>query len=380
MKTKVCHFTSGHDSYDERVFVKQCCTLYEAGYDVFLVTPSNENEERNGVHICGANVEGYSRFLRILFASRKVYKKALSIDADIYHFHDPELIPYGLKLKKMGKRVIFDSHEDTPMDILAKVWIPLLFRPFISKLYSAYESYAVKKFDGVISITPHVVDRLIKINPKTFLVTNYPIVDEAYDEKAYQDMVIGKYDDAKLRRTICYIGRIGDESMQRNVVRSLEKLDDISYVLAGPASPNYIEMLSNSPGGDKINYTGTIKFSESQDFFSKAIAGIQLTDYIPQFGYKIGSLGNTKIFGYMRSGLPVICTDFILWKQIIEKYDCGICVNPNNINEIADAIKYIINNPVRAKEMGQNGKKAAYKEFNWASQAPSLLKLYDSLE
>ena len=379
MKTKVCHFTSGHDSYDERVFVKQCCTLYEAGYDVFLVTPTNENEERNGVHICGANIEGHSRFLRMLLTSRKVYKKALSINADIYHFHDPELIPYALRLKKLGKKVIFDSHEDTPMDILAKEWIPSLFRPFISKLYSVYESYAVKKFDGVISITPHVVDRFKKINPNTCLVTNYPIINVDYDENEYEKLLDKKYSDPKIKKTICYIGRISNESMQKNIVKSLKNLNNISYVLAGPADSKYIDMLSKIPGGEKITYTGTIKFSESQDFFSNAIAGIQLSDYIPNFGYKIGSLGNTKIFGYMRSGLPIICTDFILWKEIVDKYDCGICINPHNVEEITNALKFLIDNPEIAKKMGRNAKKASYNEFNWESQAPSLLNLYKSI-
>ena len=102
---KVCHVTSVHPVEDVRIFQKECVSLARAGYDIYLVQ-QGESYEKYGVHIVGfGNVES-SRIKRMLHTSRTAYEKALAVDADVYHLHDPELLPYGIKLKKLGKKVI----------------------------------------------------------------------------------------------------------------------------------------------------------------------------------------------------------------------------------------------------------------------------------
>ena len=54
-------------------------------------------------------------------------------------------------------------------------------------------------------------------------------------------------------------------------------------------------------------------------------------------------------------------------------------VDPEDPQSIAGAIDYIINNPKRAKKMGENGIKAVTQKFNWASEEKKLFKLYGSL-
>ena len=92
-----------------------------------------------------------------------------------------------------------------------------------------------------------------------------------------------------------------------------------------------------------------------------------------------GTLGNTKLFEYMEAGLPVICSNNKLWKEIINKYNCGIAVNPNNKEEIKDAIVALKDNPDKAKIMGENGRKAIENEYNWLTQEKKILLLYDNL-
>ena len=82
----------------------------------------------------------------------------------------------------------------------------------------------------------------------------------------------------------------------------------------------------------------------------------------------------------MMAGLPVICTDFILWKEVVEKNNCGICVNPRNISEIIDAINYLLNNPEIAMQMGRNGRDAVFKEYNWNTQTQKLLSVYEKIQ
>ena len=79
----------------------------------------------------------------------------------------------------------------------------------------------------------------------------------------------------------------------------------------------------------------------------------------------------------MMAGIPVIATDFELWKEIVEGCDCGTCVNPHDIGAIADAINYYIEHPDVAKEKGLNGRKAVEQTYNWSMQEKALFEVYD---
>ena len=143
---------------------------------------------------------------------------------------------------------------------------------------------------------------------------------------------------------------------------------------------NYNEKLKSNEGWKKVNNFGIIKHEEVYGkILSQSNIGIALLDYLPLCKGNVGNLSNNKLFEYMRAGLPVIVTDFILWKEIIEENSCGICVNPNNINEIADAIKYLLDNPKIAKQMGKNGQKIVKEKYNWNMEAKKLINLYKSL-
>ena len=131
---KVCHFTSVHRSNDIRIFHKECSSLANNDFEVYLVASNTDNYELNGVHVVNATHKKRKRLARMLFTTREVYQKALEINADVYHFHDPELLPFALKLKRKGKIVIYDAHEDVPKQVMDKHWIPILMRKFISKL------------------------------------------------------------------------------------------------------------------------------------------------------------------------------------------------------------------------------------------------------
>ncbi len=81
----------------------------------------------------------------------------------------------------------------------------------------------------------------------------------------------------------------------------------------------------------------------------------------------------------MASGLPVIGSNFPLWKLIIEDNKCGICVDPTDPKEIANAINYIKNNPEEAKAMGDNGKRLVKEKYNWGAEEKKLLEFYKEL-
>lgn len=364
MGKKVCHVTSAHGRYDIRIFMKQCKSLAKHGYDAtLLVNDDKEDEILDGVKIISTRFKPKNRKERFLNSKKLLLEKALQIDADIYQLHDPDLLPLGNKLKKRGKKVIFDSHEDYPQQIRDKTWIPKIIRSTVAMFYGLYEELSISKYDGVMSVTPHVVERLRNTNPNTVMITNYPIVDK--------NGVIKR----KPEKAICFAGGIGEQWSHENILKAIENIDGIKYILAGTSSESYIEKLRILPSWEKVEYKGRIPFEEVKDIYSRSIAGMALNYSIQAMGQ--GTLGNTKLFEFMEAELPLICTDYTLWKEIVDEYKCGICVDPNNIEEIKSAVEYIIDNPEEAEQMGKNGRRAVLEKYNWQTQEEILLSLHE---
>lgn len=366
---QICHVTSVHPAKDVRIFYKECCSLVKAGYDVYEIAPNVGDEFYNGVKICGVQLPR-QRLKRMLFGREKIYTKCLEINADVYHFHDPELIPVGIKLKRnnSNKKIIFDSHEDVPAQILAKHWIPFPFRKLFSIVYSVYERISLKCYDAIISVTPSIVNKLKAININTVQITNYPIVSTVSAEDMRQ-----------WNNSICFAGGISQQWLHTNIIKALDNTSGIMYELVGTGSSDYLAGLKNLSSWSKVKFYGNIPFTDVGTFLSKSTAAIVLNDYSANVGWKEGTLGNNKLFEAMQVGIPVICTDFILWKEIIDEWKCGICINPHDITAIRDAINYLIENKDIAKEMGDNAKKAVIERYNWKTQETVLLNLYVGL-
>lgn len=363
---KICHITSAHPRYDTRIFAKQCSSLAQNGYDVTLLVNDNKDSEIiNDVKIESTRNNYKNRFSRIIKGNYLLYKKALQINADIYHVHDPDLLIICNKLKRLGKQVIFDSHEDVPEQIKSKNWIPRVLRKTIAYLYESFEKKSIKNYDAVITVTPHIVERLKNINNNTVMITNYPIID--LDEK---------FPHAHCR-AICFAGGITNQWNHHIILEAMSYVKNIKYILAGSGSEDYIKKLQNHKSWESVDYRGKIPFSEVKKLYLESSIGMAL-NYSNQ-ARNIGTLGNTKLFEYMEAELPVICTNYELWSQIIDENKCGITVNPHDEKELASAINFMLNNPQESAEMGKRGREAVVKHYNWKTQENILLSLYSTL-
>lgn len=218
---KVCHMTSVHPPFDTRIFLKECISLSQEGYDTYLVA-QGDSCEKEGVHVVGCGESG-GRFRRMAFFTRKIYREALKLDCDIYHLHDPELLSWGLKLKRKGKKVIFDSHEDVPAQIMDKPWIAPGIRKMISRCYSAYETYVVKRIDAVVAATPYIAGRFTGRARNVVTVNNYPKLDDI----VFHDTLFEKRD-----KIICYAGGISKIRGEDIMVQAMKDVDGV-LILAG---------------------------------------------------------------------------------------------------------------------------------------------------
>ena len=198
-KLHICHLTSAHPDGDVRIFHKQCVSLAAAGYKVSLIIPNTKSRNEKGVFISSFKCNYKSRKDRMTITVKKVLKEALKLDANIYHIHDPELLKISKKLKRIGKKVVYDVHEDLPRQIMYKHWIPKHMRKIVSKAAELYENKIARNLNGIITATPHIEERFVKINPNTIAINNFPILNELLINQDYK---------SKTENNICYVGGI----------------------------------------------------------------------------------------------------------------------------------------------------------------------------
>lgn len=362
---KICHMTSAHANNDTRIFLKECHSLYEAGYDVSLIVQHENDEVIDGVRLLGI-AKPKDRRERMLQTTKQVYKRALECDADVYHFHDPELMPVGLRLKRKGKKVIYDVHEDLPRQILSKGWIAAPLRKTVGLTVEQFENYAAKRFDYILTATPFIRDRFLKVNRSTIDVNNYPLLSELH---------ISNTNWNNKEKLVCYVGGIAKERGIQEMVQAIGTTP-YSMLLAGNfESLEERDIAVRRDGWSQVIELGNINRAEVKEVLSRSMVGLVLFHPEPNH---INAQPN-KMFEYMSAGIPVIASNFPLWKKIIEGNNCGICVDPSNVNEIADAINWIMDNPEQAKRMGENGRRAVEEKYNWEQEGYKLLKIYEGL-
>ncbi len=329
-KIKVCHVTSVHNRYDTRIFIKECVSLAKKYHTTLLVIDGGVNEKKDGVEIVSINHTFKNRYDRILHSSKILLDKAIEIDAQIYHLHDPELLSLGVKLQKRGKKVIFDSHEDYALNISEKTWLVKPIRKIVCTMYKQKEKRILKKFSAVISVTPSIVERLKKINENTVMITNFP-TQISCEKRTFS-------------RTICFAGGIVPHYMHDKIIEAISEIDNITYKIAGKIDKNYLEYLKTVKGFEKVEFLGMLNYDSVCQLYEKSAVGMVVCNYKKALGFKRGTMGILKFFEYIAMGLPMVATDFELWKPIVENEGnpLGVTVCPTDVLQIREGIEKLL--------------------------------------
>jgi glycosyltransferase involved in cell wall biosynthesis len=357
--------TSVHPPTDTRIFAKECCTLAAAGHETHFIVPGAVDGVHKMVHIHGISKRG-GRLTRMTSLVRRVYQKAKEIKADVYHFHDPELLPVGLLLKMGGKKVVYDVHEDVPRLLLSKQWVKKPLRKILSWFFERFENLIVKRLDVIVAATPHINQRFAKLGCTAVNINNYPILEELHLPAANWNTK---------ERVICYIGGISKLRGIFEMIQALEQTE-ARLLLGGEFSPlSQASVAEGLPGWEKVDRLGQLDRCQVKQVLSRSMAGLVIFHPVPNH---INAQPN-KMFEYMSAGIPIITSDFPLWQEIVEGNQCGLCVDPLDPEKIAQAVNWILDHPDQEQKMCQYVRKAVEEKYNWDQEAQKLLQIYREL-
>ncbi len=370
---RVVHLTSGHRPTDIRIFEKQCRSLARDGYEVLLVVPHDKDEQVGGVRLMSVPLPR-SRFRRLLLTPYEVFRRAMELDADLYHFHDPALLPWMqlLRLFKPRATIVYDMHENVPKSLLSKDWIPALLRQPIRLAYSALEARLMQGF-GIIFAEHSYEDDYPNMSPAV-TVLNMPIVSEISAlSQPLQERA----------RSLVYVGGVTQERGSRVMVSALGLLKQrqrrVELSIVGPASDverKEILKLARSLGVDNqislLGYKEPTAAWRCAGTFSIGLAVLaRVPNYVESYP--------TKIFEYMALGLAVISSDFPLYRAIVEGEHVGRTVEPSSAEALANAIDDLLTSDEELAGIAQRGPKAVSSRYNWKSQYFILKRFYDML-
>ena len=368
MNNKILHITTAHKKNDIRIFQKEISSLHKSGFNISLIVQNDKDESIDGINIYSVP-HSRNRFDRFIFTNIRIIYRVIKINPSICHFHDPDFIFGAVFLSILGKKIIYDVHEDVPKQIMSKYWIPSILRRFISISFNIVEKFCVKFFfTSIIAAT----DSISKNFPdyKTVVINNYPIIS---------DLTQINQDYKNKENSIIYIGGISIIRGIYEILDAFEKIkeQDVKLYLAGSFENENLEneILNRIKNNKNIAYLGFLERKELLKYIKKSQLGLVL--FHPEQNHIEAS--PNKMFEYMSLGVPVLASDFPLWLEIISKNQCGVNANPLDPNEIVSQITQLISDPQKAFELGQNGIRVVNEKFNWNIEEKKIIKLYKNI-
>ena len=365
---KICMLTSIHSALDVRIFYKEANTLVKEGYNLVLIAQHNKKETVDGVRIIPLPAPK-SRFERMTRVIWKLFILALRERADIYHFHDPELIPVGVILKLFGKKVIYDMHELVYFDIEEKYWLKFrIIKKLIQWVYSLFEKLSMKYFDQLILAEDGYESYFTQRykNFKRYTISrNFPIFSLIESAEPINNGI-------KQNPIIIFAGGLSRSRGIKEIIKSMEYLKCRSelWLLGKWETEGFEKECKALKGWEHAKYLGIVPLSEVYKCMKMADIGFCLLH--PHKNIIISL--PTKVFEYMACSLPMVISDFPYWQEVFG--ECALFANPYDSKDIADKIIYLLDKPNEARKFGKKGRKLIEEKYTWESESKKLLEIY----
>ena len=365
----IAHLTTVHSRTDTRIRLKQVATLsrgLNAAVHVYVQDGLGDETDAGGPLIVDTGPPVTNRLARMTVGAWRMYRAVRRTRPTVAHFHDPELIPVGLLLKLSGTKVVYDVHEDLPRQIASKDWIPAWLRPPIAAAAATIEWIGGRVFDAIVPATPAIAEHFPP--SKIALVQNFPLPDELLEASPTPY--------ASRPPHVAYVGGIGVLRGLMEMIQALPLIDreEARLCMAGAFHHEANRIQAEAlPGWSRVNFVGWADRMAVAELLGQTRAGLVLFHPAPNHT----SAQPNKLFEYMAAGLPLIASDFPLWRQIVDGVGCGLLVDPLDPAAIADAIQWVLDNPEEAQAMGERGRLAIQERYNWTIEGAKLIELYE---
>lgn len=350
---RIVHVTTVHKPFDVRIFHKQCVTLAKAGHWVALVQQGDTAEVRHGVEIIPLPTSG-GRAARMTRGVWRAVERVRDLRPDVVHFHDVEFIWGALLLKIGGHRVVYDVHEDVIKDLEDKRYLPRWTIPPLRVAVSLFERLAELSFDRLVPATSSIAQRFP--GERTHLIRNTPILGEMDDPNAPPF--------AQRPRAVGYLGGLAAFNGPREMVAAMGRIGpttEATLIMGGRFPEPDIEAETRAmPGWRRVDFRGWVDRAEIRKIFATLRAGLVV--YQPTPNVTVSE--PNKFFEFLSAGIPLIASNFPIWRDFVEAHGCGICVDPTDPEAIAEAIAHLLDHPKEAEEMGRRGRDLVLKDFN----------------
>ena len=367
---RVIHLTTVHGAFDDRIFFKQCRSLVAAGHEVIEVAPVEKELSEDGVRIVAVNVP-QSRLLRATLGAWRAYRLVRSLRPDLVHFHDPELLFVGLRLKRKGILVVYDMHELVHRQILDKSWLgPLWFRRMMAGIYDHFERKAVRRFDAIVLAESRYTDEMLPRHPafrdKFTVLRNFPVL-AVIDQRRAPVQRSAEF-------TVIYVGGLSEARGIRTLIEAVGRLEGVRLSLLGAWSSDAFRRECEALAAYRhVDYKGLLRMDEVYEHIRAADLGACVLHPLPNY---IGT-EPIKTYEYLACGLPLLLSDFPHWKDRFGPW--AWFVDPMDVEAVAQAIRAAMADPGKRKSMAASGRKTVEEERCWEREAERLIDLYRRL-
>ncbi|MCB0375136.1 MAG: glycosyltransferase, partial [Sinomicrobium sp.] len=306
---------------------------------------------------------------RFVTGSFKALRFLRKTKADILHFHDPELLFVALIMRMAGRNVIFDMHENLPLEILTKGYIPKIFRVSLSKMVRLLQRFILRYMDVIFAEESYV--KYFSSVKRKEVILNFPMAA----------LVTGAVPEKRPDFTLGYMGYVNTERGALITLKAIQTLRTnnipVRAVFIGPCAKEVTgaRIYKEAVKEGWAEFTGRMNPRDGWAVMAQCHVGCAILQKSPNF---IESYP-TKLFEYMLLELPIIVSDFPLYRSIIEDAKCGIPVAPDSEEEIRNAVTWLKEHPHEAGIMGHCGKKTAIAKYNWESEYGKLIAFYGKI-
>lgn len=364
---KICVITTTHPVDDNRIYLKEINSLLNK-YSVIYISTGSLEEAPDNLEII--SVGSFSPgFMKRLALNSRAFKEALKLRVELYHFHDFDFIIFAVLLRIIKRRpIIYDVHEDHPAVVKTRGYAKGPLTQFLSYLVFLIEAFCVIFFSGVITVNKEIADRLGKRNKKVVIIPNYP-------RKELFKNYGSKFTPEKEEIKIVHLGNLNKIRGAEIIGEAISLTKNFKLTIVGEITPeSYKDNIIKKFGQNNIEVTGKMAYEKAIE--KASMADIGLIGYLPLPNHQESS--PNKIFEYMGLGLPVVVSNLNSFKRIIDESRAGLCYKSDDPIDLAAKIKEISKRDLY-ESFSVNSKKAFLNLYNWETEEPKLLGLYEKI-